>query len=164
MTPLGSEARIRGWVWAMTPAGSQSIGTMFRDLMWSEARIRGWVWAMTPAGSQSIGTMLCDPAGVRSTHSWLGLGRDPSGVTEHRNDRRTKVFDPPYGGSQRRRDSPGNSTEPRSASSYLKRSCLSRVIDDRFSVYHEPFSPRQLDQLLQGLRVLRQFAQAGHSK
>jgi len=103
--PPGSEARIRGWVWAMTPAGSQSIGTMFRDLMWSEARIRGWVWAMTPAGSQSIGTMLCDPAGVRSTHSWLGLGRDPSGVTEHRNDRRTKVFDPPYGGSQRRRDS-----------------------------------------------------------
>jgi len=72
---------------------------------------------MTPAGSQSIGTMderrystrstiCCDPSGVRSTHSLLGLGHDPSGVTEHRNDRRTKVFDPQYGGSQRRRDSP----------------------------------------------------------
>jgi len=51
--------------------------------------------------------MFCDPSGVRSTHSLLGLGHDPRGVTEHRNDRRTKVCDPPYGGLQRRRDSPG---------------------------------------------------------
>gem|GEM_PF-5789091 len=61
---------------------------------------------MPPAGSQSIGTTFCDTSGVRSMHSLLGLGHDPSGVTEHRNHRRTKVFDPPYGGSQRRRDSP----------------------------------------------------------
>jgi len=35
--------------------------------------------------------MFCDPAGVRSTHSLLSLGHDPSGVTEHRN------CDPPDG-------------------------------------------------------------------